>query len=230
MHPVSVTAFAAPGAGSNARSPRRTRTQGASFSGWLSTPRTRQTAGPEATEHGKELSERVRRETYFEKLARIGYRRIHRAIRQEIRDPVDRLMSNEYVFWGFWESLTDDSFDWENWRYRRRFEDDRDRVQRRLRAASADNTTFILARLFDRLYVLRNQLVHGCATREGSLNRRQVEDGAAILGVLVPMFLDTMVDHPEADWGAISFPVRDDIREDRRTEGESLRPGRGREA
>ena len=24
-------------------------------------------------------------------------------------------MSNEYVFQGFWESLTEDRFDWENW-------------------------------------------------------------------------------------------------------------------
>ena len=124
-------------------------------------------------------------------------------------------MGNEYIFWGFWESLTDEPFDWENWPYRRRFEGDRDAVRRRLRASSADNTTFILRRVFDRLYVLRNQLMHSCATRDGSLNRRQVEDGAAILGVLVPIFLGMMADRPEEDWGKISFPVRDDIREDR---------------
>ena len=171
--------------------------------------------GSEVAMHGRRLKERERRKRHFEKLTRVGHRRIHRAIREELWDPVDRLMSNEYVFWGFWESLTDEPFDWENWPYRRRFEGDRDAVRRRLRASSADNTTFILRRVFDRLYVLRNQLMHGCATRDGSLNRRQVEDGAAILGVLVPIFLGMMADRPEEDWGKISFPVRDDIREDR---------------
>ena len=171
--------------------------------------------GSEVAMHGRRLKEQERRKRHFEKLTRVGHRRIHRAIREELWDPVDRLMSNEYVFWGFWESLTDEPFDWENWPYRRRFEGDRDAVRRRLGASSADNTNFILTRLFDRLYVLRNQLMHGCATRDGSLNRRQVEDGAAILGVLVPIFLGMMADRPEEDWGKISFPVRDDIREDR---------------
>ena len=183
----------------------------------------------ETAKHQRSLKEWERRKLYFETLTPVGFRRIHRAIREEIRDPVDRLMCNEYIFSGFWEDLTEHPFDWENWPNRQRFEDDRDTVRRRLRFASIDNTTIILRRVFDRLNVLRNQLMHGCATREGSLNRRQVEDGAEILGVLVPIFLNTMADHPEEDWGAISYPVRDDIREDRRTARESHRPETGHE-
>ena len=125
-------------------------------------------------------------------------------------------MSNEYVFRGFWESLTEDRFDWENWERKNDFEAQRDDVPQLLRTASERNTRKLLKLLFDRLYVLRNQLMHGCATRDESLNRRQVEDGAEILTVLVPQFLDIMVDHPDKDWGAISYPVRDDIREDLR--------------
>ena len=56
--------------------------------------------------------------------------------------------------------------------------------------------------------------MHGCATQAGTVNRRQVEDGAQILTTFVPIFLDIMMDHPEEDWGKISFPVRADIRED----------------
>ena len=74
---------------------------------------------------------------------------------------------------------------------------------------------YVLSRVFDRLYVVRNRLMHGCATQDGTLNRRQVQGGRDILEAPVPLFLDMMADHPEVDWGKISYPVRDDIREDR---------------
>ena len=63
--------------------------------------------------------------------------------------------------------------------------------------------------LFDRLYVLRNQLVHGGATWNSSVNREQVKDGANILSFLVPIFVDLMMDNPQTDWGAPYYPVVD---------------------
>jgi hypothetical protein len=62
-------------------------------------------------------------------------------------------------------------------------------------------TSRILYLVFDRLYVLRNQLVHGGATYDGGVNRSQVKDGAEILKHLIPLFVDIMMDHPEATWG-----------------------------
>lgn len=172
----------------------------------------------ESEEWGRELSERERRRNYFERLTRTpaGFRRIRSAIRSKLWNPVERLMNNEYIFREFWDSLTDAPFDWKNWAGKEKFEKERTLVKQRLGNSSADATIYVLTRLFDRLNTLRNQLMHGCATRAGSLNRRQVEDGAEVLRVLVPLFLDIMADHPEEDWGRISFPVRDDIREDRR--------------
>ena len=38
--------------------------------------------------------------------------------------------------------------------------------------------------LFDRLNVLRNQIVHGSATWKSGVNRDQVEDGARVMAVL----------------------------------------------
>ena len=105
-----------------------------------------------------------------------------------------------------------------NWRLKGDFDTQRDEVMRRLRLgrAGVENTGYILAHVFDRLGVLRNQLMHGCATQQGSLNRRQVDDGTQILEVLVPLFVDIIADNPEAGWGKISYPVREDIRQDRR--------------
>ena len=169
----------------------------------------------ETDKWGRSLQEWERREKYFERLTRAGFR-ISGEIETKLRCRVERLMSNEYIFRGFWASLTDAPFDWMNWERKGQFEAERTQVMRRLRHSSAEATMYVLTRLFDRLNTLRNQLMHGCATRAGSLNRRQVEDGAEVLRVLVPLFLDIMTDHPEVDWGRISYPVRDDIREDRR--------------
>ena len=160
--------------------------------------------------------ERDLQKSLFQKLARVAPSRIRSAIRTRLWGPVPSLMNNEYVFLGFWESLTDEEFDWDGWDKKKQFEKDRDAMPGLLQSADYHNTLKVLRLLFSRLYVLRNQLMHGCATRDGALNRRQVEDGAAIREVLVPLFVDIMADHPEKDWGRISFPVRPDIREDLR--------------
>ena len=55
------------------------------------------------------------------------------------------------------------------------------------RALAEENTShYVLELIFDRLYVLQNQILHGGATWSGSVNRDQVRDGAAIMGFLVP--------------------------------------------
>ena len=70
-----------------------------------------------------------------------------------------------------------------------------------------NDTAAVLAVVFDRLYVLRNQLVHGGATWNGDVNRQQVRDGAAILSFLVPLVLELMMDHPELELGDVLYPV-----------------------
>ena len=61
----------------------------------------------------------------------------------------------------------------DNWEYK----GSRSRRQGSLQELSVMNSTprFILNTLFDRLYVLRIQLMHGGATWQGSVNRAQVE-------------------------------------------------------
>ena len=83
--------------------------------------------------------------------------------------------------------------DWEEWfrASQRRF----------ARALQARDTVAVLSLVFDRLYVLRNPLVHGGATWNSRVNRDQVRDGATILGCLMPVFVDVMMDNPHEDWG-----------------------------
>lgn len=156
------------------------------------------------------------RKRYFSMLTRLEFKRVRSAIRtRRVEGTVLKLMSDVYVFWGFWGSLTADPFEWENSRHKERFESERDETRRLLGIADRTDARRILSLVFSRLYVLRNQLMHGCATREGSLNRRHVNDGAELLEILVPLFVDIMADHQAEDWGEVSFPVREDIREDR---------------
>jgi len=43
--------------------------------------------------------------------------------------------------------------------------------------------------------------VHGGATWNSSINRDQVRDGAAVIGWLLPIFIDIMMDNPQQEWG-----------------------------
>ena len=68
--------------------------------------------------------------------------------------------------------------------------------QRRFaRVLQARDTVAVLSLVFDRLYLLRNQLVHGGATWDNRVNRDQVRDGVAIPAFLMPVFVDVMMGH-----------------------------------
>ena len=75
------------------------------------------------------------------------------------------------------------------------------------RAPGRMNTEKVLAVSFDRLYVLRNQLIHGGATWNSGINRSQLNDGAKILGLLVPVIIHLMMENPQAHWGDPRYPV-----------------------
>ena len=126
---------------------------------------------------------------------------IHAALWEKFYDPIELFLDNEFVFDRFWRSQdrTAGNAEW-----RRRFDSDRRGANRAFRN---NDTRAILNFLFDRLYVLRNQLLHGGATWQGSVNRSQVQDGAAIMAFLVPHFINLMIDHPHIDWGRPRYPV-----------------------
>lgn len=128
-------------------------------------------------------------------------RRIYEAVWQRFSGPVRLLLENRYVFNRFWQHHNgiDGFADWE----------DRFRMSARsfAQAFQAGDSARVLSFVFDRLYVLRNQLVHGGATWNSGVNRAQVRDGAAILGFLLPIFVDLMMDNPTGDWGRPFYPV-----------------------
>jgi hypothetical protein len=62
--------------------------------------------------------------------------------------------------------------------------------------------------VLSRLYVLRNQIVHGSATWKSSANRDQVQDAAQVMRTIVPLMIDIMMDDPDQEWGEPLYPVQ----------------------
>lgn len=127
--------------------------------------------------------------------------RIYDAVWKSFSGPVRLLLQNPYVFNPFWQHHNgiEGFADWED-----RFKAS---AKNFAQAFQAGDSARVLSFVFDRLYVLRNQLVHGGATWNGAVNRDQVRDGAAILAFLVPVFVELMMEHPAGDWGRPFYPV-----------------------
>lgn len=123
----------------------------------------------------------------------------------EIEASSEQFIDNPYVSIWFWEyqrgKLTDTA-------WRALFEKS---CRAAARARKQENAVVFLGILFDRLYVLRNQLMHGGATFGSVINRDQVRCGADILERLVPAMIHGVMHHPNEDWGDIVFPPAEDV-------------------
>ena len=155
-----------------------------------------------AREFGREETERARAKGFLEILITLdSEKRLHKALFEQFTGPIRTLIDNKFTFEPFWTAVRthDASNRWE------------DGFASNKKAAFAavmqGDTAKVLGIVFDRLYVLRNQLVHGGATWNSQINRDQLTDAVAILGVLVPLILSLMMDHPEQDFGDALYPV-----------------------
>ena len=128
-------------------------------------------------------------------------RRIYKAIWESFSGPIRILMQNRYVFNPFWQHHNGIA-GFEDWEERFRAS-----ARRLAQSLQTQDTVRVLSFVFDRLYVLRNQIMHGGSTWNSAVNRNQVRDGAAILGFLMPVFLDVMMGNPREDWGQPFYPV-----------------------
>ncbi len=148
--------------------------------------------------------ERTLIDTYFGRLTELDRAsRIYNALWERFPGSIRLLLNNKFVFQPFWKHHhgAQDGRDWEV-----SFQRSQKWVNR---ALATRDTRAVLNTVFDRLYVLRNQIVHGGATWESSVNRDQVRDSRQIIATLVPLAIDVMMDHPEVDWGTPYYPVVD---------------------
>ena len=111
------------------------------------------------------------------------------------------LLDNPYVFQPFWDHQAGraEASDWQL-----RFEASKTAA---VRALGRRDTPTVLSVTLARLYTLRNQLVHGGATWNSSVNRTQLRDCTNLLGQLVPVIICIMMDNPHTLWGDPVYPV-----------------------
>ena len=130
-------------------------------------------------------------------------KRIDDLIWKEFSGSIRTLLDNPYVFHLFWEFQRGkiDESEWKD-----RFANAKRSAQA---ALASGNTPALLSVMFNRLYTLRNQLIHGGATWDGKVNRDQLRDCSRLLGKLVPVIIGLMMDNPTALWGEAVYPVVD---------------------
>lgn len=127
-------------------------------------------------------------------------KRVYHAVWFELHDTFQELINNKYVFSPFWKNINGE-ISVEEWI--KKFEYSTTGYTDKL---AAKDTSGVLSEIFGRLYVLRNQLMHGGATWKGSVNRHQVSDCSRILSLLVPLMIDLVMDNPNENWGVSYYP------------------------
>ena len=155
-----------------------------------------------AGECGFDQAERQRVKRFSDKLLdRDSGNKLPQALLSPFSGPTRTLVENKHVFEPFWRALRehDGSGAWEA-----SFVSSKKVA---MKALMGKETGTLLSIVLDRLYVLRNQLVHGGATWGGKTNRAQVKDGVAILGTLVPIMLEVMMQAEDDEFEAIAYPV-----------------------
>lgn len=105
------------------------------------------------------------------------------------------LLDNPYVFQSFWDHQSGKISETE---WKERFASGKKRAQL---ALAGGNTPALLGVVFNRIYTLRNQLIHGGATWGGKVNREQLRDCTCLMNKLVPLVIELMMDNPDSSWG-----------------------------
>lgn len=120
---------------------------------------------------------------------------------QHYSGAIRMILDNEFILKDYWDYQRD-QINEDAWKHAR--------SQAKIAANTAlgqNNTLSVLTIVFSRLYVLRNQLIHGGATYASSANRNQLRDCTSILETLVPAMISIMMDHPNTLWGEPIYPM-----------------------
>ena len=127
--------------------------------------------------------------------------RLHDLIWKEYTNHIRTLLDNKHVYQPFWD-YKNGKITEEEWA------DNFSRARKAAaRAIGRGDTPKVLGIILSRLYTLRNQLMHGGATWNSSVNRDQIRDCSRIIGCLVPAIIEIMMDHTNELWGQPCYPV-----------------------
>ena len=152
----------------------------------------------------EQANEHDKSNRFIEKLISLdSEKQFYQIVWSEFSSSVRVLLANPYVFAPFWDFKRGDKTE-AQWR---------DEFKQANNAATSalgrGETETVLSIILSRLYMLRNQLVHGGATWNSEVNRDQLRDGTKFLEIFVPCVIEIMMNNPQTLWGDPIFPVSD---------------------
>lgn len=153
-------------------------------------------------EHNSRLSEQSTFRNFLEKLCLLDTdKSIDKLVWQEFSGSIRVLLDTPYVLQGYW--------DYHNQRITEQEWKNQLSTGKKMasQALCSGNTPMLLGVIFNRLYTLRNQLIHGGATWNSQVNRKQLHDCVGLLHKLIPQIISLMMEHPETLWGDACYPV-----------------------
>ena len=146
-------------------------------------------------------NERFKRTKFFEKICELDVENnINKAL-IAIQNQLRVFVDNKYMYDEYWKLLKNEVTP-------ERFEDLKVRVRKKIYTGlmSKEGEIGLLDYLFDLISLLRNQIFHGLATYQSSVNREQLIPCVEILKNTVPIIVEIVLKHSEVDWGSISYP------------------------
>lgn len=145
------------------------------------------------------LKERDRFAEFVDRLIELdSERRLYNLLWNKFSGSIRLLIENKFVYGPFWDFQRGEIKNWE-----KGFNQS---VVDANNALSSRNVNYLLRIVLDRLYVLRNQIIHGGSTYKSKVNRPQVKDGANILSSLVPVLIEIMMENNAEKWGKVYYP------------------------
>ncbi len=121
---------------------------------------------------------------------------------EQFTNSIRLILDNQYIYQPFWNFLMGQN-NFERWEDS--FRNAKVAAQKMLLNKDSAGTLNVV---FSRLYTLRNQLVHGGASWNSTLNRKQIHDANNLLLKLLPIIVKIMIDNPQEHWLPVSYPVQ----------------------
>lgn len=128
---------------------------------------------------------------------------IYPLVWQQFTNSIRLILDNKYIFQPFWNHHGG-QLNFAHWEDS--FKSAKVAAQKML---MTKDSAGVLSVVFSRLYTLRNQIIHGGASWNSTLNRSQVKDANKLLMELLPVIIKIMIDSPKDYWSQVSYPVID---------------------
>lgn len=143
--------------------------------------------------------EKAKLRDFTSSLVHFDRTRLYNLFWEKYSGPVRVLIENKFVFEKFWEFNRGDIDNYEV--------SFNKSIAAALNCLSKENIEGLMEIVLERLYTLRNSIMHGGSTYNSKLNRAQLKDACNIMQLLVPIIIDIMLENSEHDWGEIAYPV-----------------------